>query len=152
MKPILIPTIPEIQETLVRIGDKPKSFLNSREWIGSVEVGMIIDTLYDVPCKIIHVASGNELKNIGKDLIQHFKEKGSPIMMGGNNDCSSKGIMGVYQDDDEIYFLVLDPHYVGKCSVSKLVKDGWVKWVNITDFSDCSFYNLCLPMLSFCEK
>lgn len=33
-----VPTIAEIQEILIRIGDKDKSFLNSREWIGSLEV------------------------------------------------------------------------------------------------------------------
>jgi hypothetical protein len=33
-----IPTINEIQQMLVQMEDKPQSFINSREWIGSIEV------------------------------------------------------------------------------------------------------------------
>jgi len=33
-----VPTIPEIQDMLVQMEDKPESFKNSKEWIGSVEV------------------------------------------------------------------------------------------------------------------
>lgn len=35
-----VPTIKEIQETLVHLEDKKKSFLGSREWIGSFEVNL----------------------------------------------------------------------------------------------------------------
>lgn len=43
-----VPSIPGIQKTLVGIGDKPNSFQGSRQWIGSVEVAMVIDQLYGV--------------------------------------------------------------------------------------------------------
>lgn len=33
-----VPSIPRIQEILVELEDKPKSFMNSRQWIGSFEV------------------------------------------------------------------------------------------------------------------
>lgn len=33
-----VPSLKEIQETLVAIEDKKKSFVGSREWIGSFEV------------------------------------------------------------------------------------------------------------------
>lgn len=33
-----IPTIEEIQQTLVNINDKPESFLNSTDWLGALEV------------------------------------------------------------------------------------------------------------------
>lgn len=33
-----VPSIPEIQQTLVNVGDKSSKFMNSKEWIGAVEV------------------------------------------------------------------------------------------------------------------
>lgn len=33
-----VPNLKEIQEILVKIGDKPDNFINSREWIGALEV------------------------------------------------------------------------------------------------------------------
>ena len=43
-----VPSLLKIQEQLVAMGDKPSSFASSRNWIGSVEVGLIVDSLYDV--------------------------------------------------------------------------------------------------------
>lgn len=33
-----IPSIEEIQQTLVNINDKPAEFLNSTDWLGALEV------------------------------------------------------------------------------------------------------------------
>ena len=49
------PTLHDIQQALVTMGDKPTSFLGSREWIGSVEVAMCLDYFYDVS----YMALGN---------------------------------------------------------------------------------------------
>ena len=43
-----IPSIPQIQEVLVAMGDKEQEFIGSKQWIGSVEVGLVIDKIYDV--------------------------------------------------------------------------------------------------------
>lgn len=43
-----IPSIPQIQEVLVAMGDKDAQFTGSKQWVGSVEVGLVIDKLYDV--------------------------------------------------------------------------------------------------------
>ena len=43
-----VPSLKLVQQLLVDMGDKPESFIDSREWIGSVEVGLIVDQLYDV--------------------------------------------------------------------------------------------------------
>jgi len=43
-----VPSLQQIQEILVAIGDKEKGFVGSKEWIGSVEVGLVIDKLYNV--------------------------------------------------------------------------------------------------------
>ncbi|XP_069182025.1 ufm1-specific protease 1 isoform X2 [Procambarus clarkii] len=107
---ISLPPVPShhrIQEILVEIGDKEKDFLNSKQWIGSVEVCHILDTVYDVPCKIIHINSGKELYENINSLVDHFKIRGSPVMMGGSTDVSSKGIMGVCKSATQTYLLVV---------------------------------------------
>ncbi|GBP55420.1 Ufm1-specific protease 2 [Eumeta japonica] len=117
-----IPTIRDIQQLLVDMEDKPKSFLNSREWIGSVEVCLVIDKLYDVPCKIFHVNKGRDLQKIVTVLQNHFEKNGSPVMMGGDVDCSSKGVMGLHIGDNVEYLLImLHPIWNwGKCDGSRI--------------------------------
>ena len=84
-------------------------------------------------------------------------------MMGGDRDASSKvgrskctghhlklqGVFGACSLDDQGYLLIVDPHHVAPtgCSASQLVSEGWVKWVSIEQFSQDSFYNLCLPQV-----
>ena len=142
---VTVPSITAIQEALVAMGDKPASFKGSREWIGSVEVAMVVDYFFDEPCKIVHVTSGKELKNHTEELKQHFLTKGAPVMMGGDSDASSKGIIGLCQNESETYLLILDPHYHGeRPSQQTLVENNFLVWRNVDDFMDCSFYNLCL--------
>lgn len=40
-----VPTLLDIQKILVKMEDKPANFLNSREWIGSVEVYFLLAIL-----------------------------------------------------------------------------------------------------------
>lgn len=43
-----------------------------------------------------------------------------------------------------------DPHFVGvPDSVDDLIERGYIRWQRASDFDDSSFYNLCLPQLSF---
>ncbi|XP_014358864.2 probable Ufm1-specific protease [Papilio machaon] len=143
-----VPSIKEIQEILVELEDKPKSFLGSRQWIGSFEVCLVIDKLYDVPCKIVHVNKGDELEKITDILKVHFTTFGSPIMMGGDVDCSSKGVMGVKVSERNSSLLIVDPHYFGKEQSKEFLKNkDWVKWQPLNDFLSTSFYNLCLPQV-----
>ncbi|XP_029649289.1 ufm1-specific protease 1 [Octopus sinensis] len=141
-----VPSIKEIQEALVEMGDKPASFLGSKQWIGSLEVAMCLDYFYDVPGKILHVTDGYSLSNHLEELDWHFQNFGSPIMMGGDDDNSSKGIFGVSRASQAL--LVLDPHFYGKSvTEEKLIKDEWIKWKSLESFKGKSFYNLCLPQL-----
>ncbi|XP_026763477.2 uncharacterized protein LOC113521977 [Galleria mellonella] len=143
-----VPSLREIQDILVQLEDKPKSFLGSRQWIGSFEVCLVIDKLYDVPCKIVHVNKGDELQKIVEVLVTHFKTFGSPVMMGGDVDCSSKGIMGIRLGERDASLLIVDPHYVGREQTKEfLFNKGWVKWQPLQDFLSSSFYNLCLPQV-----
>ena len=43
-----VPSLRKIQEILVEVGDKPQSFIGSKEWIGSFEACIILDHLYGV--------------------------------------------------------------------------------------------------------
>jgi hypothetical protein len=47
----VVPSIKTIQESLVKMEDKPQSFIGSKEWIGSFEVSLVIDFLFDVSMK-----------------------------------------------------------------------------------------------------
>eukprot|EP00092_Neocalanus_flemingeri_P024650 GFUD01026735.1.p1 GENE.GFUD01026735.1~~GFUD01026735.1.p1 ORF type:complete len:218 (-),score=60.16 GFUD01026735.1:93-746(-) len=146
-----VPSIAEIQDILVRMEDKPGGFSGSREWIGSVEVALVLDQLFDVPGKIVHTRSGRELEEVFEKLKTHFDQTGCPVMMGGDLDASSKGVFGTCQTSSEKYFLIVDPHFVktDACETDSadLVEAGWAKWVNLDGFSGSSFYNLCLPQI-----
>ncbi|XP_068164539.1 ufm1-specific protease 1 [Antennarius striatus] len=141
------PSLPEIQQALVAMGDKPSSFSCSREWIGTFEASLVIDYFYDVPCKLVHVRGGGvQLEQVAEELHQHFEKHGSPVMMGGDRDNASKGILGVCTGDKGSYLLIADPHYCG-CQLERteLQRQGWVAWKKVSTLDQSSFYNLCLP-------
>ncbi|XP_006824564.1 ufm1-specific protease 1-like [Saccoglossus kowalevskii] len=139
------PTNQEIQEALVTMQDKPAEFLGSKQWIGAFEVCLCLDYFYDVSSKIIHVTSGDDIESKIPELFNHFKNIGSPIMMGGDTDTSSKGVLGICQSLDKTYLLTLDPHFYGNPNISILQDELWVKWRPLESFMTESFYNLCLP-------
>ncbi|XP_078527536.1 ufm1-specific protease 1 [Lissotriton helveticus] len=141
-----IPTLRQIQEALVQMQDKPTSFVGSRSWIGSVEVALCMDYFYDVPCRIIHVRQGVELPGVVEELRAHFQSIGAPVMMGGDTDNSSKGILGLCSGTEGHHLLVLDPHsYEPGMDVAQAQQEGWVHWRQMTSFEQGSFYNFCLP-------
>lgn len=142
------PSIPEIQQALVSMEDKPGSFASSREWIGTFEASLVLDFFYDVPCKLVHVRGGGaELEQVAVEALHHhFEKHGSPVMMGGDRDNSSKGIMGVCTSNEGRYLLVVDPHYFGRqLEPAELQRRGWVSWKRISSLDQSSFYNLCMP-------
>ncbi|CAF0745280.1 unnamed protein product [Adineta steineri] len=142
-----VPSITKIQEVLVDLEDKPASFIKSNQWIGTCEAAMILSQLYDVDCKILHISNGDDILNNLNIIAKHFREFGSPIMMGGDADGASKCILGVRSNKQ---LLILDPHYSGLnfTSIDQLRKLPYLKWYNVpNDFVSSSFYNLCLPQL-----
>lgn len=144
-----VPTITNIQETLVSLNDKPASFLGSKEWIGALEVFYTVDSLYDVSCKIVHIPSNGDVKKYVSLLKQYLEEYGGFIMMGGDVDASSKGIAGVHIAGNDAYLLVVDPHFVsksGEITREEIQRKKFVKWQHTSEFLDSSFYNLCLPL------
>lgn len=74
-------------------------------------------------------------------------------MMGGDKDCSSKGIVGVHQNEENTYLLIVDPHFVGKAkSTKQLIDTGYLYWKNIKDLDQHSFYNICFPQVRHVER
>lgn len=144
-----VPSICEIQQALVTMEDKPASFLGSKDWIGTVECSMCVDYFYDVPCKIVHVRAGDLFSHISL-LCNHFDTIKSPVMMGGDNDASSKGIFGVVKGDtpSSTHLLIVDPHCCLDLSVEALVEEHWVTWRSVDQFDRNSFYNICMPLLT----
>lgn len=102
-----VPTLGQIQSTLVDISDKPAAFLGSREWIGALEVFYVIDTLYDVPCKIQHIPRCEDVKRYAGIIKRYFEEFGGVVMMGGDMDASSKAIVGIHIADNDAFLLVV---------------------------------------------
>lgn len=140
-----VPTLLEIQNILVKCEDKPSNFIASKQWIGCFESSLIIDTLYDVPCKIIH-SSAFKITEYLKDIWTHFETVKCPIMMGGDLDNASKGILGIARKDGNYFLLIADPHCtLHEPTKQQLQSEGWIKWFNVKCFSNSSFYNFCLP-------
>jgi len=149
--PAGIPQIGEIQAALVEMNDKPETFMNSREWIGSFEVCICLDFFYDVTCRIVHVKAGKDNFFDGLQVLwSHFQHYGAPVMMGGDKDAASKCILGIRgTTEKDTALLILDPHCVDvPMTESSLIKKKWLSWKTLRSFNDSSFYNLCLPLHS----
>ncbi|XP_015668631.1 inactive Ufm1-specific protease 1 [Protobothrops mucrosquamatus] len=143
-----VPSLKEIQDSLVEMGDKPPSFAGSRDWIGTVEAALCLDYFYGVPGKLLHVRLGRDLEGELETLYDHFQEGGGPVMMGGGRDHVSKGLLGVCSGPEGHHLLTLDPHYygpAGSLSRHEAQAQRWVSWRALGSFEEASFYNLCLP-------
>ncbi|OAO13690.1 Ufm1-specific protease [Blastocystis sp. ATCC 50177/Nand II] len=150
-----IPTIPEIQEMLVAMSDKPPAFVHSRDWIGSHEVGYVLGYLLDVESKYIILDKGKEIRNHLQKLKEHFVLQGTPVMIGGG--VLALTCLGVDWNEKtgQCNLLILDPHYVGDDDVEGLLREkkqmeGYramcCEWRSLKDvFKDNVFYSLCLP-------
>ncbi|ETV92679.1 hypothetical protein H310_13119 [Aphanomyces invadans] len=155
-----VPTHREIQDILFKLGDKPPRFVGSRGWIGTVEVGFVLEERFRVSCRTIYCASGRDLPRHAPTLAEHFLIHGSPVMMGGASLAFT--IVGVAtaptadeRDLPDMWLLVLDPHYSGgdadvQALLTKVVAmEGYkalpVGWRHASSFPPTSFYNLCLP-------
>lgn len=145
-----IPTHREIQQCLVNIGDKPSSFVGSRQWIGSTEVSFCLESMLGVTSKILSVSSGEELGNVGGELAYHFRIEGTPVMIGGG--VLAHTVLGVdfNKNTGELKFLILDPHYTGSEDLQVIQGKGWCGWKGVSFWNKAAYYNLCLPQRPRC--
>ncbi|KAL4597413.1 ufm1-specific protease 2-like [Arapaima gigas] len=140
-----VPSHREIQQALVDVGDKPASFVGSRQWIGSIEVQAVLSHLLGVTSKILFVSQGCDLPTKGRELAHHFSTEGTPVMIGGG--VLAHTILGVMwsETSGEIRFLVLDPHYTGGEDLQIITDKGWCGWKAPNFWDQQAYYNLCLP-------
>lgn len=66
----------------MNIGDKPSNFVNSKQWIGSTEVGFVLESLLGISVKILCASTGEEVSALAVNLLHHFQTQGTPIMIG----------------------------------------------------------------------
>lgn len=104
-----VPSIKQIQEILVRIGDKEDTFISSRDWIGAAETCYVVDELFQVPCYLKHIPNNERISSIKKEIVEYFKTQGGLIAMGGDQDASSKLIAGIHlsREENELSLLVV---------------------------------------------
>lgn len=70
----------EIQSTLVTLGDKTGDFVGSKQWIGAIELGYILDSLLGVTSKVITVPSGDQMPSKARELAAHFDTQGEGMI------------------------------------------------------------------------
>ena len=70
------PSHREIQSTLIGLGDKGGEFLGSRQWIGAIELGYVLDAYLGVQSKILTVSSGSEMPSKAREIAAHFDSQG----------------------------------------------------------------------------
>ena len=73
--------------------------MKAGDWIGSQEVCTIINKIVGVDCKILSMKSGTEFKNHAEELIDHFNNIGTPIMIGGG--VLAYTLLGVEKNKDK---------------------------------------------------
>ncbi len=146
-----VPTHAQIQKCLVDIGDKEAKFVGSKQWIGSTEVGFVVEKACEVQSRFLSVSSGDEMPTKSRELVHHFQTHGSPVMIGGG--VLAHTIIGVDWNEStgETRWLILDPHFTGSDRVSGspntpyMQQKGWVGWKGVDFWKKGAFYNMCLP-------
>lgn len=142
-----VPNHRQIQEILVSLGDKQKDFIGSRQWIGSAEVAMVIQSYLGVDSRIQNVRTGGEMAQMAPDLSMHFASQGTPIMIGGG--VLAHTILGIDHNPEtqEIKFLILDPHYTGAEDLKTIQAKGWCAWKGVNFWDKKAYYNMCMPQI-----
>ena len=146
---LAVPDHHTIQTMCVRNDVRSKDFVGSKQWIGSMEVGWLLQwTLSDLELdnKYMTSVQGSDLASKGRELARHFEDQGTPVMIGGNNLAHT--ILGVDFNDKtgDIKWLVLDPHYTGAENIQTVVDKGWCGWKGPEFWKANVPYNLCLPI------
>ena len=103
----------------MKIGDKPSSFLDSKEWIGCNEVGFVLNEWFQMDYKMATVFEG-QYQGLWETLSRHFAENKGPVMVGMFCDYSKETgggqmaftVLGVALVEKELRLLLLDPRLI----------------------------------------
>ena len=147
------PSHAEIQKTLVMRGERGTDLLNSKQWIGAIEIGCVLNELLGIEYGIIDVPPSSDVSACARRIASHFDSFGTPIMIGGG--VLAYTLLGIEwrEDTGECCFLILDPHYKGEDSLYAIQNGGWVAWKKVSDnataggplFVPGAHYNLMCP-------
>ena len=83
------PSIRDMQQALVTMGDKPASgpfgrFVGSTDWIGTLEVALLVDHFCGVECRVVVMGAAETMESVAGTFREHFRAVGTPIMAGGD--------------------------------------------------------------------
>jgi len=137
----------EIQKLLFSLGQRERTFIGSREWIGSLEIQAVLQKYLGIESKIVHISKGPDIVNHTRQLIDHFTSQGTPVMIGGGQLAYTLLGIDYNEKTGKVLFLILDPHYTGKDELGAIQKKGWCAWKDGSLFKEKYFYNLCLPQV-----
>ena len=56
--------------------------MGSRDWIGAIELGYVLDAKLGLTCKVMTVSSGADMGSKARELAHHFDIQGTPVMVG----------------------------------------------------------------------
>ena len=146
-----VPTHLEVQEALELCGDKPPGFAGSREWIGSFELGLLLDALLGLPSRILPFNCGRELPQAAPSLASHFASGGGPVMCGGGS--AAVTLLGVAPGAPVPCALVLDPHFFRARDsdptargAAEVAAAGCLNWRDLSEIApEGAHCNLLLP-------
>lgn len=79
----------------------------ANEFILFLQIFYVIDTLYDISCRIQHIPSCHDIRKYSNIIKFYFENFGGLIMMGGDLDASSKCIAAIHIADNDAYLLVV---------------------------------------------
>lgn len=101
-------------------------FVGSKQWIGAIELGFVLDALLGVTSKVETAPSGDEMPDKARALAAHFDSQGTPVMIGGG--VLAYTLLGVDWNPEtgEVAFLILDPHYTGADVIDAIHSGAWV--------------------------
>lgn len=113
---------------------------------------------FEIPSKVIHMASGKEIEKYTDTIVQHFETHKCPIMIGGDVYAYTIAGIAVPVEEGAIEYLIVDPHFDGKdtqdliskvnsSTTSPLTNQKGVYWRDASLFKQSAFYNMCMPVI-----
>ena len=66
-----------------RLGLAEASLIDSRQWIGSMEVGWLLSSFVDAECRFVELAQGSDMAQQAHALAEHFSTQGTPVLCAG---------------------------------------------------------------------
>ncbi|OII76832.1 hypothetical protein cand_024070 [Cryptosporidium andersoni] len=123
--------------------------IGSNTWIGTIEVSYILSIYLGIRCKIMYFHNIDEFIQKYDILINHFEIISSPIIISiGNYSYILVGIRTFQNIQNNVEYLILDPHYKGDDNIDIIIRRGWVGWKTPNFFKSNSkdkFVNILLP-------